>query len=674
MKARHVLVISFYLLVSYKTSAQSTRELYGYPGLIFNTVFSDDVFHSKKTYSYLNSGQKNGYEYNVYRVRHLKLLLLDTLYFKNSKVYVKKNNEYWLQFDYEAPVNIEITVRPSNSLENITYKIVSKVDTIIDGRSRRKVIASREDILPDGTWIEGIGPVSKNDVFYLPSNLWTNEYSTITCVMNNQTVIYNREGFYKCDQYCDVPLSRFEYELDSSIIRIVNTSYDATKYFWEFSDGQKSEEISPTLAIQKKCHQVTLKTLNHCKDTSIYTIKIPVCIDPDWVEDIALPKNYSEANIYFKDSLNGFYFTDTLFRTKDGGKTWTKDIIFPNAVNQKNRIKGMSFSDASHGIVILTYQQSANKPSLIYTQDGGSSWKEANMNINYLSHPTCLASGVWIVQNSSNLFYTENFGISWREIEIPNAFYTPNYRFHNGNLYAFGYGIYPQGVKKYYLIKSKDIGLSWESVTNSPSLITDMHVKDNSDLIFSTVDYVIKSNSTFTSLDTLLKISGTWPFINFVNDNVGWAYVSDKRYPEQGTIYRTADGGDSWKYENCASIPINYFFAVDENTAYIKTPGKTLARRKPERILECRRSGMEKHINISDYTSFFVHDNIVHYSNINNEEVLLTLHSIDGHLLLNRYYDQDIHLDTHILSLPKGIYITSLRSKKGVISKKFVLH
>jgi photosystem II stability/assembly factor-like uncharacterized protein len=131
--------------------------------------------------------------------------------------------------------------------------------------------------------------------------------------------------------------------------------------------------------------------------------------------------------------------TLTVYTTSDGGQTWQARGVLDMTSDVRsvgNRLGGLRFSDASHGLFLPT-ELGTGWPVFMATDDGGQSWQrvgpaiapDADTSLGMSNSPPAVfanGTGVLIVIDSANRLYaytTTDYGIRWsgpRRVALPS--------------------------------------------------------------------------------------------------------------------------------------------------------------------------------------------------------------------------------------------------------------
>jgi len=240
---------------------------------------------------------------------------------------------------------------------------------------------------------------------------------------------------------------------------------------------------------------------------------------------------------------NLFYFGATgggVWETKNRGRTW------------KN------LSDGFFGGSVGAIEVSTDDPNVIYV-GGGETTVRGNVSSGY---------GVW---------KTENAGKSWKQMGLENSRHIPRIRVHPKNqniVYAAVLGNIYKPTQERGVYKSTDGGTSWRKTlfANENAGAVDLIMDPNNPRILyastwniQRTPYSLSSGGDGSALWKSTDSGENWKEISknkgFPTDTLGiigvtvspvnsdrvWAIVENK---EKGGVYRSDDGGETWKQIN----------------------------------------------------------------------------------------------------------------------------
>ncbi len=242
----------------------------------------------------------------------------------------------------------------------------------------------------------------------------------------------------------------------------------------------------------------------------------------------------------------------TVFRTMDGGRTWTKDQVrHPGAVQDSS----IWFCGAEDGWLMLIPDHGMNSsPGALYrTSDRGAHWRLVNSTAasHYIweqavepefaaPHPFLVCGGSIAFRNNAAgwvrgslttttprmLFMTRDGGLNWQLQELP-----PPISLQCGHIETI---LPPQ----FFRPNSREGIL--------PALYRPTNSEASS---FATVMYRAHDGGSRWQPTTPVKFSG---ITSFVTASKGWVWTPDPHNtgsttPVEGTLYRTDDSGVSWR-------------------------------------------------------------------------------------------------------------------------------
>lgn len=251
------------------------------------------------------------------------------------------------------------------------------------------------------------------------------------------------------------------------------------------------------------------------------------------------------------DELQGVPASRTLYRTMDGGKTWSKlgmtstertiDDLTPGPLPFNNGL-GMTFLTPQHGWAIVhafLTPQSFQYVSLYMTQDGGQTWQ-----LQSLPQP---ANGPipgihTVIQGDSQ---SGAYLAMW-----PPKFVTAQH-----GILSIASQVDAQSPRRMYLYETNDRGQSW-SLLGTP-------IEDTSGSQFPEVldaTHILLANLRSHTITVYIQESGQWQqqpsrqitgmmtsLPSFVDQQRGWVWSKQSSGSKIiSTLYATNDGGLSW--------------------------------------------------------------------------------------------------------------------------------
>jgi photosystem II stability/assembly factor-like uncharacterized protein len=242
---------------------------------------------------------------------------------------------------------------------------------------------------------------------------------------------------------------------------------------------------------------------------------------------------------------------DTIFKSTDGGITWTSQTI------ENTRLNGVYFSDVNTGTVVgYVYDTlSCGIGVIIRTTDGGNTWNYQSSQTELPLNDVCFVDAYngWIVgslspcnSNGEIILNTTDGGITWTEQWSSPENGLVNVCFNDLNN---GWAVGPSGT----ILHTTNGGTIWTEIDETAGDVmgvcfTDVNNGwivggglDSLGYTFSTIFHTDNGGTTWTQLE-----SGTTSIlssVHFIDANTGWA-VGDS-----GTILHTTNGGVSFVEE-----------------------------------------------------------------------------------------------------------------------------
>ncbi len=381
-------------------------------------------------------------------------------------------------------------------------------------------------------------------------------------------------------------------------------------------------------------------------------------ISPNFIQGT---ENKWIKDILFTSQTNGFFVGGTLYskgfiyKTSDGGNTWTKVYDSPN-----NALNAIHFIDNNYGFVV-------GEKSILKTTDGGNTWINTANNLNQRFY------GVYFINQNhgfvvgySGAIETTDGGNTWTPLNFTQGSIY-NVRFLNANT---GFMAGENGK----LYKTTNGGNTWATITvDSIDYLYDVYFTDENNGVVSGA-YSIYQGKIYKTSDggqtwtTVLTSPGPRFYkFSFVGNN-GYA-VGD-----MGTFIKTTDGGYTWtdvwdlnpthnNLSSCYFLSSNVGFIVGERGSIIKT-----------------NNGGEIFIpyNHNIFNSMIIYpcpaQDILTISVDNNysyQQYLCEIYNLQGQILFSKLI-KEFPETINVSSLTNGVYILKLSNKDGVINKKFI--
>jgi photosystem II stability/assembly factor-like uncharacterized protein len=239
-----------------------------------------------------------------------------------------------------------------------------------------------------------------------------------------------------------------------------------------------------------------------------------------------------------------------VFKTTDGGKTWSKSLF----VNNSTGCADLVVDPNNPNKIIATMWQHSRKPWTFYSGGEGS-----------------------------GLYITYNGGDNWKKI-------TEKEGFPKGNLGRIGIAIAPSNPKIVYalveakknaLYKSEDGGFNWKMINdkssgrgqggigNRPFYYSDVYVDPlNKNRLYSVFTYVNVSNDGGKSFKQLMPAYGTSKGVH-PDHHAWWIHPTNPSYMidgNDGGLNITHDGGKTWRFVE--NLPLAQFYHINVDNEF----------------------------------------------------------------------------------------------------------
>lgn len=265
-----------------------------------------------------------------------------------------------------------------------------------------------------------------------------------------------------------------------------------------------------------------------------------------------IDSNTGYLSIAEKYGLNSTSNEYKLLKTLDGGNNWSTVSTGIPLYDLKfvTELKGFAYSD--------------NK--LLMTEDGGCNWEPPNFKgINNISRIQAINEKlIFAVTNPNEIYVSSNGGLSWEYIRAPKENLIPAFmswvsKKEGYLLYSYGRGA---GFEQKELYYTADGGKSWtlqassgyneEDGNDVPHLdaggyANGIHFfQDGTGYFGASRGYLVKTKDRGLSYESLVSPTDTDynPLPDFIDEKEGYA-ISGYNYFNQ--LYKTVDGGNSWK-------------------------------------------------------------------------------------------------------------------------------
>ncbi len=272
----------------------------------------------------------------------------------------------------------------------------------------------------------------------------------------------------------------------------------------------------------------------------------------DW--DLADPGAANPVNLFFTDPQHGIVLASTsaggqsvepIRRTEDGGENWTGARADTDLADCQ--LSGLWFSDDKVGwIGAMCGSGAANKPRLLKTEDGGTTWKGQPLppSVTNLYRLWFARDGQhgWLFSYGGNsLWKTADGGKTWQTVPL-GAANSAHPCFH-----AFSFDHLALAGSGGTIWMTRDAGATWQTI------------------------------ETHLTGDTAMLMA-----IHFAPDgNHGWAVGGEGKrlvnggwaQPEKPVVLHTTDGGLHWERQNLPEMktPLTDVWAVSDKEAWISS-------------------------------------------------------------------------------------------------------
>ncbi|GEM_PF-938882 len=265
-----------------------------------------------------------------------------------------------------------------------------------------------------------------------------------------------------------------------------------------------------------------------------------------------IDSNTGYLSIAQKYGINSESAEYKLLKTLDGGNNWStiNTGILLTDLKFITELKGFAYNDGR----------------LVMTEDGGCNWEPPNFKgiSNIYRIQAVNEKLIFAMTNPNEIYVSTDGGLSWRDIKAPEEHILPAFmswisKKEGYLLYSFGCGAGSEAKKLYY---TSDGGKNWtlqassgfneEDGTGVPHLDAGGYANgirffhDGTGYLGASRGYLVKTKDRGLSYESLVSPSETDynPLPDFLNEKEGYTISG---YSYQNQLYKTVDGGNSWK-------------------------------------------------------------------------------------------------------------------------------
>ncbi|MBK8349054.1 MAG: T9SS type A sorting domain-containing protein [Saprospiraceae bacterium] len=531
-----LIMMIFHFLPSNATS-QSTFDLFSRKGLVIGSAWFGDIGDwgiSGSAYDGIDTvcGGKKVLRY-IYNDSSHKFYIY--YYINGDKVYRHYNcDSEELLYDFGMQIGQTIKLGINNE-----YTLIEKFSiTLLNGDIATKYIL-QNGFSDEFEWINGIGIVSP--ISGLPSNVFVCAKLNGVLLIEKPLSPWTATHFnIDCDLLtCVKPKPDYSSVINDNEVSFDNTSSYGDEYFWSFGDGFTSTEKSPTHTYaQKGCYIASLKVTNACFPEG-YTIKnsLAVCTEDAFIKSENIPLSYYSSFCKVNDNILFYIFGSNLYRSNNGGETWTKQPILSD-LNEERQALEIKMWDDKRGIM-------------------------GTNNLNYKESNKCV-------------MITEDGGVTW-QLKVDGSYWVDNIVLDTGGIAWVSAGRYRD-----YYYRTADYGLTWDTIEYDLENQIDDFKYVSGDTIIARAIKEKQGGIITTSIYTSLDNGVTWKFTSLPSNISQFEFYNSSRglgLEYDGSIFTTIDGGDSWSptgiNQNILSFNISGdrigSFANDNGQNYITT-------------------------------------------------------------------------------------------------------
>ena len=284
--------------------------------------------------------------------------------------------------------------------------------------------------------------------------------------------------------------------------------------------------------------------------------------------------------IFFSSVTTGYISTraGSIYKTVDGGNTWKQQ----NTGNTQPLFDMFFINDAT-GYAVGGNEDCAGSgctptgPVMLRTSDGGQTWTKVRLNLSFqieLESIWFADEAIGFAVGTNLILSTTDGGASWNEKDVDIGALLMDVEFI-GKKKGLVTGTFGR------LLRTLDGGETWTSSIPYPELGANDLAVVSQDLVFSAGYLKMQKSTDFGITWTDVRNGPADIFeVVFTTGEIGYAFGRGKYCcgdfgEHQGSVYYTADGGETWKGSDdvgvtgvleSASFPaINTGYAVSQN-------------------------------------------------------------------------------------------------------------
>jgi photosystem II stability/assembly factor-like uncharacterized protein len=333
--------------------------------------------------------------------------------------------------------------------------------------------------------------------------------------------------------------------------------------------GDVVQEVSLQMRQYYTIKQLIHTDLTHAALSGRIIADIAVCDSDPECGDCDDPTIGCQTLWIVTNGSPGFYGDARIFKSTDGGTTWTEQT---NSMTLDT--DNLSAVDCSGDVVVITNGDTAEYQ---FTNDGGTTWTLVTTPDEVINDVFVLTSvKIWFAADNGNIYFSEDKGasVATQDDGVATSENLNSIHFADADK---GYAVGDSNA----FVSTTDGGTSWAAVTG-PAAGVNLNVVravPNSDIVFvgSAAGILYRSIDNGVTWTTQFNGStGTAPFAGGITDiaicECNRILVSGNNSDGLGTIRESIDGGNTFTTVSTASITgaesITSLTCCDVNTYY----------------------------------------------------------------------------------------------------------